>query len=50
MPLDLALLATLIGSNYPIIELIFMVPKVFEPMKLDCSSTLVCPPVRGDNP
>ena len=33
MPPDLALLSTLIGSNYPCLELIFMVPKVFEPLK-----------------
>ena len=33
---DLALLSTLIGSNYPCLELIFMVPKVFEPLKFDC--------------
>ena len=33
---DLALLSTLIGSNYPCLELIFMVPEVFEPLKLDC--------------
>ena len=32
MPADLALLSTLIGSNYPCLELIFMVPKVFEPL------------------
>ena len=32
----LALLSTLIGSNYPCLELIFMVPKVFEPLKFDC--------------
>ena len=38
MPPDLALLSTLIGSNYPCLELIFMVPKVFEPLKFDCSS------------
>ena len=37
MPPDLALLSTLIGSNYPCLELIFMVPKVFEPLKFDCS-------------
>ena len=36
MPLDLALLSALIGSNYPGLELIFMVPKVFEPLKFDC--------------
>ena len=34
MPPDLALSSTLIGSNYPCLELIFMVPKVFEPLKL----------------
>ena len=36
MPPDLALLSILIGSNYPCLELIFMVPKVFEPLKFDC--------------
>ena len=35
MPPDLALLSTFIGSNYPCLELIFMVPKVFEPLKFD---------------
>ena len=30
---DLALLSTIIGSNYSYLELIFMVPKVFEPLK-----------------
>ena len=34
---DLALLSTLTGSNYPCLELIFMVPKVFEPLKFDCN-------------
>ena len=34
---DLALSPTLIGSNYPCLELIFIVPKVFEPLKFDCS-------------
>ena len=38
MPPDLALSSTLIGSNYPCLELIFMVPKVFEPLKFDCIS------------
>ena len=37
---DLALLSTLIGLNYPCLELIFMVPKVFEPLKVDCISIL----------
>ena len=43
---DLALLSTLIGSNYPSLELIFMVPKVFEPSKFDCNrnSLLNCVP------
>ena len=36
MPPDLPLLSTLIGSNYPCLVLIFMVPKVFEPMKFYC--------------
>ena len=36
MPPDLALLKTLIGSNYPCLELIFMVPKVFEALKFYC--------------
>ena len=39
MPSDLPLLSTLIGSNYPCLELIFMVQKVFEPLKFD--STLL---------
>ena len=38
MPPDLALSSTLIGSNYPCLELIFMVPKVFEPLKFNCNS------------
>ena len=38
MPPDLALLSTLIGSKYPCLELIFMVPKVFEPLKFYCIS------------
>ena len=29
-------LSTLIGSNYPSLELTFVVPKVFEPLKFDC--------------
>ena len=35
-PSDLALLSSLNGSNYPCLELIFMVPKAFEPLKFDC--------------
>ena len=46
MPPDHALLSTLIGSNYPCLKLILMVPKVFEPLKFDCSYTMICPPVR----
>ena len=41
MPSDLALSSTLIGSNYPCLELIFMVPKVFEPLKFDCMSEIL---------
>ena len=36
MPTDFALWLTLISSNYPCLELIFMVPKVFEPLNFDC--------------
>ena len=36
MPPDLAQLVTLISSNYPCLEHIFMVPKVFEPLKFYC--------------
>ena len=36
MPPDLALLSTLIGSNYPCLELICIVPKVFQPLKFEC--------------
>ena len=38
MPPDLALLSTLIGLNYPCLQLIFMIPKVFEPLKFYCIS------------
>ena len=34
---DLAPLLTFIGSNYPWLEHFFMVPKVFEPLKFDCT-------------
>ena len=37
MPPDLALLSTLIGSNYPCLELVFI---VFEPLKFDCNNKL----------
>ena len=43
MPPDLALLSTLICSNYPCLEPIFMVPKVFEPLKFDCIHIFICP-------
>ena len=36
MPPDLALLSTLIGSNYPYLEFIAIVPKLFEPSQFDC--------------
>ena len=41
IPPDLALLSTLISSNYPCLELIFMVPKVFEPLKFDCITEIL---------
>ena len=34
---DLALLSTLISSNYPCLEHILMVPTVFEPLKFYCN-------------
>ena len=37
MPPDLALLSTFTSSNYPCLELIFMVPKVFKPLKFICT-------------
>ena len=43
-PPDWALLSTLIGSNYPCLELIFMVPKVFEPLKFDCITSAIATP------
>ena len=49
MPPDLALWLTLIRSNYPCLENIFMVPKVFELLEFYCifisgaqSVVLVC--------
>ena len=36
---------TLISKNYPCLEHLFMVPKVFEPLKFDCST---CIRVFGD--
>ena len=41
MSLVLALSLTLIGSNYPCLEHIIMVPNVFEPLKFGCI-TSVC--------
>ena len=40
MPPDLALWLTLISSNYPYLEHIFMVPKVFKPLKFYCILTI----------
>ena len=37
---DLAQLSTIISSNYPCLELIFMVPQVFEPLKFDCTKKI----------
>ena len=37
LPPDPALGLTLINSNYPCLEHIFMVPKVFEPLKFYCT-------------
>ena len=45
MPPDPALLSTLTGSNYLCLELIFMVPKVFEPLEFDCRTR----PASGKN-
>ena len=36
MPPDTALCLTFISSNYPCLEHVFMVPKVFEPLKFYC--------------
>ena len=54
---DLALWLTLISSNYPYLEHIFMVPKVFEPLNFYCiwkfgseeDNTIVCIDVFEDN-
>ena len=37
MPPNLTLWLTLIGSNYPCLEHISIIPKVFEPLKFYCS-------------
>ena len=37
MPPDMVLGLTFISLNYPCLEHIFMVPKVFEPLKFYCS-------------
>ena len=34
--IDICFLTTLSGSNYPCLEQIFMVPKMFEPLKFSC--------------
>ena len=34
---ELAVRLTLTSSNYPCLKHIFLVPKVFEPLKFDCS-------------
>ena len=47
MPPDLALLLTFSGSNYPCLELVFMVPKVFEPLKFDCINIYFCTSVAA---
>ena len=47
MPPDLALLSILIGSNYLCLELIFMVPKMFEPLKFDYIEISVSKILRG---
>ena len=38
LPSDLPLRLTLSGSNYPCLEQISIVPKMFEPLKFDCIS------------
>ena len=40
MPPDLGLYLTLISSNWPCLEYIFMVPKVFKPLKFSCNREL----------
>ena len=40
MPPDLARGLTLISSNSPCLELIFMVPEVFEPLEFDCNKEM----------
>ena len=42
MPPDLALWLTHISSNQPCLEYIFMVPKVFEPLKLTLTTSFIC--------
>ena len=44
---DLVLLSTLINSNFPCLKLIFMVPKVLEPLKFDCINLINSNMVRG---
>ena len=40
LPPDLALWLTLSGSNYPCLEQLYMVPKMFEPLRFDCTCTI----------
>ena len=47
-PPDLALLSILNGSSYPCLELIFMVPKVFEPLKFYCIYQMYLPMESAD--
>ena len=49
MPRDLVLLSTLISSNYPCLELIFMVQKVFKPLKFDCNIILSAKLLKYNN-
>ena len=37
MPTEQELRLTLNVSNYPYLEQVFMVPKVFEPLEVNCS-------------
>ena len=47
LPPDLALWSILSGSNYLCLELIFMLPQLSEPLKLDCTRSVVVP--KGHN-
>ena len=43
---DLTIKSTHIGSNYPCLEQIFMVPKVFEPLKFYCTFESAVEPIE----